>query len=999
MPVHVTCIPYNSFILPPSVLERMSGNNCLLVTPTHRILKPLARQSIFTTGDTSHLMPDVMLRSHFFKVAFPLEDSGFPASPYQELLCLYEALQNISSKNTYLERIRKKSFYDFIHFGRDILNTFHELIQAGKPIINQIEDIIEKVVHLRWADEKKFELLKELFPAWQRRMEKDSFTSILFSWNDFCRGTKPLDTSFLSKYSLVAFLDYKPLTPLEQAVLGSLKENSTPEIWSFFWQTGHTEFEKLKKYFSAPLFELRNQPPARTRRQNKISICRYSTPLNEIAAVKKKMECHLAGKADNNHPIQETLQKTAIITPDSEIVPSFLSFFPDGILNISVGLPLQKNPLFDLLKRWESLLTETVQSFDKKFFRLQHLLHFLFSPSIKRYISRKAAKPLEQINAFFQNVYLSTLDYKENLFFQNARELITGWKKYCREGESDEQVCQIIEELLNTFIFDYASESFNFSAGISQIRALLSPVLDFDYHEDIDERKDILRAESSLQKAWDIMEECRSDFTCSGIELLKIHNALLSGLSFSLPAPVHGISLMGYQEAALLDFSTVFLPDLSDKYPDRSSPSLFLNNQLRSQLGIPDQDYYYFTQKAAFEGIIARADRVCISFAQSQQSTIPSPFIHELRLEEEQLQITEDGREYSRDFLDIQTSVSISPPSREGPTFLSPWQDKATSVSKLLQYVRCPYQAYLEAKKLKKEPELQLDDTLNYAELGGIAHRIIHSILPAGINFSVAYPQYSAFEKALNAAIQNTMQRLPHSNLVPMNKMALKNLFMSSWKQFYRYQQERWKEYRIIDTEKPRRCTYLSRDIYFRLDRLDQNSATKKHVVIDYKTSRFTYDDFEKVLPTLKKNLNEMNSPDQEGLFIFSLKQHKGWDHFLEILFYGCLLSETQQIDIDGLILLYFTEQGFFEENIFPDKEKIYTNAQNILSAILSLQLNQDSPLGYLQYLDEPNDADQKKFFRIQAGTCRYCEYTIYCPFYADYYRELEKYMYRGNKT
>ncbi len=997
MSIEVKCIANKNFIVTPSVQEELLAESSLLVTPTFRILKPLARANK-NAPSSSLLMPDIQPRSQFFHIALPLEDCGVPASSYQQLLCLYEALQNVSSShNPYLARIKEKEFYDFIPFGHDILATYHELLQSGKPILTQIEQIIEDVVHLQWADEQKFELLKELFPAWKEAMRHSSYTTTLFAWDEFCRGDKKLDPSFLKNYSRVIFLDYQPFTPLECSILKSLLETAHPKTWTVYWQTGPDEFEHLKKYFPVPLFNIMNDPPSYPSSSEKTSIHKYSTPLNEIGAVKKKMEHHLAETSHHHSSRDNPLEDVAIITPDSETIPTFLSFFPEGILNVSVGLPLQKNPVYDLLKRWEELLTTVISSRKEKYYRIQHLFHFLFSPFIKRFLASQASLTPEEIETFFRNIYTETVESDTLLLFNNCDRLFENWKNSADTRDILLKCKPLIEKLLNQCLFHFADRIFTFTEGISHLRDVLTPVLSVESREKSSYfSHDINSAINRLHKEWEILEECRTGISFSGKDILKIHNHLLSGLSYPLPAPPEGIPVMGYKEAALLNFKAVFLPDLSDKFPFNANPEVFLNNQMRKQLGVPNQEYHYFTTKAAFENIINQAEHVYMSFPQAQQSTIPSPYIHELRLREREHEITEDDTEYSREFLQYHEPSLVFPHRDTSPPFIPPWENEGLTISELLHYMRCPLQFYLEKIKLRSEPEYHLDDTVKPPQLGFVAHQIIHTLLPGGTDFLKKYPDYQSFKDALTHQMQLRLQQMPHIEHIPTNYLSFMNLFYPSWQDFYAFQKRRQKEYSILETEKRRHYTHHDQKIRFRMDRLDRNHFTSRYCLIDYKTGRFTYNDFKNHIAPFRKKLEKTEEPDSEGLFLFNLKQHKGWDHFLEILFYGALLTRAEQINFDSFLLLYFTEQGFFQEMIQPEKEKLFDNADAILSVILSLLKEQQSPLGYLEHLNDPTDKEQRKCFRIQAMSCQYCDYQIYCEFYSRFHKELESHMFKG---
>ena len=270
---------------------------------------------------------------------------------------------------------------------------------------------------------------------------------------------------------------------------------------------------------------------------------------------------------------------TAVVLTDNSLLLPVLHHLPEKEVNVSMGYPLSRSPLFRLLEALFSL--EEGRAEDGRY-HWRALLHVLRHPYLNMLETRTASGEV-----FALRVGLRRLEalIRTGSRYVDLRECMT----HCRQ-ELPQPVGDLLDACLNITIADLADVET--TAGLATwLEGIHSFLL--RHGGDIWERFP-LDAEALYRLMRHVVPQLRQNALAEE----SIPSALLHGIGRQLlereripfeADPLVGVQVLGMLETRLLHFDRVFVVDATDDVlPGNPAQDPLLPDSLRAVLGLPD---------------------------------------------------------------------------------------------------------------------------------------------------------------------------------------------------------------------------------------------------------------------------------------------------------------------------------------------------------------------------------------------------------------------------
>ncbi|XPV74932.1 MAG: PD-(D/E)XK nuclease family protein [Desulfovibrio sp.] len=464
-----------------------------------------------------------------------------------------------------------------------------------------------------------------------------------------------------------------------------------------------------------------------------------------------------------------SLSGAAVVLPDTGALPPVLHGLPEEDVNISMGYPLDRTSLYQLI---DGILTAHHNSVTKKqeddtervTFHIQDVINVIRHPYLKM-LPVDDAYPLRtafhQLEIFLreQGQYVS-LDGFVPIF----------------ESDNDSSSTNINNE--------------DFSAQSLELYTALTTAV-FTGFQEIQSLDDLAQALHNLctllaERGGDIWQRYLLDAEClfrmisavipelSGSEMS--HEDLPQSILFSFlrqlltaervsfePDPLSGLQILGMLETRLLRFDNLYIMDaVEEKLPGTSPYDPLLPDQLRSLLGLPDNRERDNVAGYNFYRLVQGAKNVSIFYQSGTQpgildsKNVRSRYVEQLLWEQEKelgKAITPDT-EYAGNIplrtvsfpakavLAAPAAVQVSPAMR---TKLSDMLETGISPSALESYLTCPKKFFFQyLTKLK--PLDTLDFSPDKGAFGTAVHKALQDMLTPYIDKKVKVYKFSVDE-------------------------------------------------------------------------------------------------------------------------------------------------------------------------------------------------------------------------------------------------------------
>ncbi|MDR2800579.1 MAG: PD-(D/E)XK nuclease family protein [Desulfovibrio sp.] len=434
---------------------------------------------------------------------------------------------------------------------------------------------------------------------------------------------------------------------------------------------------------------------------------------------------------------------TAVILPAGDLLPAVLHHLPDTDVNISLGYPLARSPLFRLL--------DTVARLGEKardgLYYWRDLVDLLRHPYIKM-LSTGGPDP----------------DDDED-FRQMLRRLDSGIRN---QGRKFADPCALLEETRQLLAPDETPSKAVFSlldelfaVTLASFRGLACPADLAQALEGLCRLMD--KRGADVKRRFPIDAECiyrlrfslLPSLTNSGLSREKFDESALFALLRSLldaervpfeAEPLVGLQVIGLLESRLLSFRRVIILDaVEQSLPGAPAGDPLLPDALRPELGLPPPHNRETIAAYNFFRLIRGAEKVMLLWQEGEEAGLQggrkkkSRFIEELLWEEEQ----KLGRLLTADFGALRAlTAKIQPPvvrlrsvEADAPVrslmqnlFLRP-----ISATLLDDYMRCPA-GFFYTRLARISPAAQAVEGDDPLAIGGLWHKALHDFYLERLN-------------------------------------------------------------------------------------------------------------------------------------------------------------------------------------------------------------------------------------------------------------------------
>ncbi len=444
-------------------------------------------------------------------------------------------------------------------------------------------------------------------------------------------------------------------------------------------------------------------------------------------------------------------QAAAVVVPDTGLLPPVLHHLPERDCNISMGYPLARASLWQLV---EIILALQEEARDE---------------TPRRY-------PWRRLAALARHPYLKMLGIEEDV---RLRPVLRQWEKSLRQGGG------FVDP--RSFIPDYQALGLGDAAAALEAlrRAVLSRCI--DGFANVRTLSDLGRALAGLV---DLLvthgEGLWRDYLLDAECLCRLRDAVLPELMRSrlaettLPAPVlfailrqitalervpfepepiTGLQVVGMLETRLLHFGQVYLLDATEeRLPGTPEHDPLLPDSLRALLGLPDIAARDSVAAATFFRLLAGAKEVVLLYRQGETkgvldtAPVRSRFVEMLLWEEEKRRgrLIEPGEPPLE-----RVTLPLSPIPRDVGAVAKTeavrealWRRllaHGLSATALDAYMRCPKSFFLRQVCRLTPPEEAVGDA-DPAALGDLVHRVLKDFLTPYLGQEVTLSELSGEE-------------------------------------------------------------------------------------------------------------------------------------------------------------------------------------------------------------------------------------------------------------
>jgi hypothetical protein len=460
---------------------------------------------------------------------------------------------------------------------------------------------------------------------------------------------------------------------------------------------------------------------------------------------------------------------TAVVLPEESALMPVLHRFHDKLVNVSMGYPLARTPLFRLLELPAHLQHSARPGTAKDELKLhrQSLTALVRHPFIRRGFGEDFAAFLPRFEAHLR---------KQGAFLSPWT-----WLKSLPDEEATPELKAHFEDLLRTFVTNFSAVRSLRDAGeaVLQICVFLHAAAP---EPQILEGKEEVgvpgavggpgkrdRAEATAWEYHPVDAECLQRLVAVIIPQLTdsaLADAPLGKDSvFSVlrqflerervpfeAEPLVDIQILGMLEARLLSFSRLYILDASDEVlPGRNAYEPLLPDSLRKTLGLPDESDGKLVQAYNLHAMVRQAGRSLMLYPQGAGDTgedgtsasMRSRYVEDFIWQEEQRRgsSAEDFDDFIQ-VVDVRMRAVMPkhadlPKPPEVSAALGEILEKGISPTFLDAYLKCPVRFFHERIAQVKETAL-VEETGDPPSLGSIVHTSLQSYFTQYIGRTVS---------------------------------------------------------------------------------------------------------------------------------------------------------------------------------------------------------------------------------------------------------------------
>lgn len=495
----------------------------------------------------------------------------------------------------------------------------------------------------------------------------------------------------------------------------------------------------------------------------------------------------------SGHPCLDHRADSAVILPDSGLLLPVLHHLPRTDINISMGYPLARSPLFRLV----DTLLRLQENRKGKGYYWRDLVDMLRHPYIK--MLRPDLPPEEEGEA-------SGLPLRRELhrLEQGLREgggrypdpralLLDLYQSLPKEDLPPAPVLQMLEELLRTTLdaFEHLRSPGELAAAITGLCELMLRKGAHLWRRFPIDAECLFRLRQSLVP--ELSRSALADEPLRPETLFSLARSLLQAERVPFEAePLVGLQVMGMLETRLLAFRRVIIVDaVEDSLPGSPQGDLLLPEALRAEIGLPPLHSREQVAAYTFFRLLAGAEEVVLLWQEGgdapglqDQKKKKSRFVEELLWAEEKnlgRLLSAQGRDGPLTV--ISSAAAPIPHGARGITrtplvhkLLLELVQRPVSASLLDAYLRCPVRFFHEraARLAPAEEVIEGDDPLAIGEL-------FHHVLQTGYarRLRRPLPEGQALAQSMEDELLDALRASPKyarlARTLPADSLAMLN--------------------------------------------------------------------------------------------------------------------------------------------------------------------------------------------------------------------------------
>ena len=659
----------------------------LMIFPTQRNKLYFRRYLLDATG-TMGIVPPVM-KSIDEVIDILYEDAGGERG-----LVLNSAERNFILKKVIqllkVEYWKDLPFIKFITIGRRLLHFFDELAKENISFEHLDERI--RIGHYPEKFVKdEIVIIKNIYDKYRKALADLGYRDVI----DVCKVVGGKKVTLLKLYKQIYIAGLVATTNMENGVIGHMIKDLNAQLIL------HSSFNAIESAVDPVAYFYLH-----TKMLNGLGIkepCTIDTigkshsvkPVVHITRTKSVFLQTLHIK-EILRSIKHRYQphRIAIVLTDEKCLHPIIDVLQASGFeyNLSAGLPLFQAPLYSFLKQ----LLDVVESG----FHFAELAVFLKHPLLKNaVINGRSIRPMtygireEMIKKRMNYLYFDDHEKSEYLLLINLLKRLR-----------DIVVKQVSWVDYSISLIDLLNEVISYNDDFLKVGA-----------ESTNDFCDRLNGLAKLRMV--------SDITEPGIEMLRFIINILKDDSYkTFGDPMKGIQVIGILEIRNLDFDCIILPSMNEGiFPRRSDKDLFVNQQLRKEVGLPyDKEreslyHFYFTE------MINGKKEVFVSFIEEEERDIRSRFI-DFQIEKGAI-VNEMSKKLSSSSRERKIH-SVQKSSDLFKKLIHKLTTRGLSPTNLKNYRECPYRFYLRYLLGVREPDIIVEEA-DYMEWGRIIHKAL----------------------------------------------------------------------------------------------------------------------------------------------------------------------------------------------------------------------------------------------------------------------------------
>lgn len=646
-------------------------------------------------------LPAIYSIEHFIDLLSPLQT----LDKLELLTALYESTQQMIPPVA-------ESFDDMLTWAPAYLSDIDEIdmqMQDGEYVFRTLA--FDKEFTIAMADEKSKEVLQEkmsfyarlaeLYTLFRQRLrdEKCAYSGLKF--RDCAENMDKYAAKLNPKHFV--FAGFHVFTPSELAVVRYIKDHYDarfffdvdPFYCDFNQDDRFTTAYFLKKICSGLDMPIENVQFVNHHFEEdgkKIQIVGAAKEMNQIY--------YAIGQLERIKQEQGSLDDTAVVLADEQLLVPFLSAFDVKEANVTMGYPIKATPVFTLLNSLLDMYQTAMRYSKNGVMRFHHrdVVAVLRNPIVCKCLFQN------------ENQYKSTLAEVED----NQRAFFT----YEDLPTNCFPVFSVETETLLPALVLYFEQLLNSVESDSKTNALLNMMYDA-----------LNKANTALQ---------RLARQCSPMQLPTIKYAIglqLDRLTLAFKGdPLKGLQVMGLLETRTLDFKHVIMLSVNEgvlpagissntllpfeiKYDNHSLPNYLYKDQVYA--------YHFFRLLQRAEDIVLIYNNV------SDESLVEkSRFISQLEFLQKELNLKNLELQYPMVGFQYNASVPepiVVPKTKE---MLQKLRQMHYSASSLNEYINCPLQFYLESV-CRIRPRKTFQERVESNIIGTVVHALLQDVFNA----------------------------------------------------------------------------------------------------------------------------------------------------------------------------------------------------------------------------------------------------------------------------